>query len=188
MTTPGGEWHARWPPPACPVASRQVVDEDEPVVEAALRSSLRTADLVVVLAGRGGSGGEVVPRTLARIAGVRLVLNETVRRLVEEAHEREGRAVPRRLDRQSLLPQGAEALPSPAGEPGWSIRIEGASRRPCFPCGPRISTGSCASAWRRSPRRGRGATSPSSACSTRPGSSRPTPRSVWAPGSAARAP
>ncbi|HWP77421.1 MAG TPA: hypothetical protein VNU03_23055, partial [Methylomirabilota bacterium] len=49
-----------------PVASRQIVDEDETAVEEALRSAVEVASLVVVLAHPGGSSGEVVRRALSR--------------------------------------------------------------------------------------------------------------------------
>jgi nicotinamide-nucleotide amidase len=106
-----------------PVSSRQVLDEDEAQLDAALRAALAAAPLVVVLAGRGGSGGELVPRTLARIAGVRLVLNEAMLGALEDDHASRGRAMPRRLDRLALLPQGAALLPAPSGEPGWVLRV-----------------------------------------------------------------
>ncbi len=107
-----------------PVASRQVLDEDEALLESALRATLGAGALVVVLAGRGGSAGELVPRTLARVAGVRLVLSEPMLRLLEEDHASRGRAMPRRLDRLALLPQGASLLTAPSGEPGWSLAVD----------------------------------------------------------------
>ena len=56
-----------------PVASRQLVDEDEAALESALVAALSPPGLVVVLAAPGGSGGELVRRTIARLAGVRPV-------------------------------------------------------------------------------------------------------------------
>jgi nicotinamide-nucleotide amidase len=107
-----------------PVSARQILDEEEAQLEPALRAALTAARLVVVLAGRGGSAGELVPRTLARIAGVRLVLSEAMLRALEDDHASRGRAMPRRLDRLALVPQGATLLPVPSGEPAWSLRIE----------------------------------------------------------------
>ncbi|HTI57319.1 MAG TPA: nicotinamide-nucleotide amidohydrolase family protein [Verrucomicrobiae bacterium] len=103
-----------------PVASRQVVDEDETAVEEALRGALEAASLVVVLAHPGGSSGEVVRRALSRLTGARLVLNEKLLALLEEDFARRGQAMPRRLDRLALLPQGA-VLWSGAGEPAWML-------------------------------------------------------------------
>ena len=108
-----------------PVAARMVVDEDEAALEAVLAPAVDQAGLVVVLAPPGGSGGDVVRRVLARLAGVRLVLSERMLRFLEEDHARRGRALPRRLERLALLPQGAqiwmtpgESAPSAAG---WAL-------------------------------------------------------------------
>ena len=103
-----------------PVASRQVVDEDEIAVEEALRGALEAAVLVVVLAQPGGSGGEVVRRALARQSGARLVLNDKLLASLEEEFTRRGQAMPRRLDRLALLPQGAVLWPAP-GEVAWVL-------------------------------------------------------------------
>lgn len=109
-----------------PVASRQVVDEDETAVEEALRGALEAASLVVVLAHPGGSGGEVVRRALSRLTGSRLVLNDKMLALLEEDFARRGQAMPRRLDRLALLPQGAVLWPG-AGEPAWVLESKRAA-------------------------------------------------------------
>jgi nicotinamide-nucleotide amidase len=110
-----------------PVASRQFVDQDEPALEAALRHALEAYPLVVVLAGAGGAAGEIVRRTLARVTGARLVLNERVLHALEDAFRQRDRAMPRRAERLALLPQGAMLWPVPAGEPGWLLETPGAS-------------------------------------------------------------
>jgi len=104
-----------------PVASRQMVDEDEASLERALGAALAARGLVVVLASPGGSAGEIARRTLARLTGARLVLNPKLRVLLEEDFARRGLAVPHRLDRLALLPQGALLLPAPSGEPAWTL-------------------------------------------------------------------
>jgi len=104
------------------VASRQVVDESEAALEAALRGALEAGGLLVVLAQPGGSAGELVPRMIARLTGARLVLNEKRLALLEAAFAKRGQAMPRRLDRLALLPKGALLLPSaPDGWDGWSL-------------------------------------------------------------------
>jgi competence/damage-inducible protein CinA-like protein len=120
-----------------PVTARVVVDEDEAALEAVLGPALDQPGLVVVLAPPGGSAGDVVRRVLARLAGVRLVLSERLLRLLEDDHARRGRALPRRLERLALLPQGAQLWASPAdatapsegaasGGAGWVLEIRGA--------------------------------------------------------------
>jgi nicotinamide-nucleotide amidase len=111
-----------------------VVDEDEAALEGALGPALDQPGLVVVLAPPGGSAGDIVRRVLARLAGVRLVLSERLLRLLEEDHARRGRALPRRLERLALLPQGAQIWAAPAeagalpdggasGGAGWSLEV-----------------------------------------------------------------
>ena len=109
-----------------PVASRQVVDEDETAVEEALRGAVEAAALVVVLAQPGGSSGEVVRRALSRLSGARLALNDKLLASLEEDFARRGQAMPRRLDRLALLPQGALLWPA-AGEPAWVLEARRAA-------------------------------------------------------------
>lgn len=104
-----------------PVASRQVVDEAETALEPALAGAIGAGDLVVVLAPPGGSAGDIVRRTLARLTGTRLMLSEKLLALLGEDFASRGQAMPHRLDRLALLPQGAELWRAPSGEPGWSL-------------------------------------------------------------------
>lgn len=108
-----------------PIASRQIADEDEAALGPALEAAVATPGLVVVLDPPGGSAGEIVRRVLARLAGVRLALNDRLLALLEEDFARRGQAMPRRLDRLGLLPQGAELWPAPAGAPGFAIEVRG---------------------------------------------------------------
>ena len=54
------------------VTGRFAVDDDEVTLERALTTG---ASVTVVVAGSGSSSGDVVRRTLARVAAARLVLN-----------------------------------------------------------------------------------------------------------------
>ncbi|MFQ5899723.1 MAG: nicotinamide-nucleotide amidohydrolase family protein [Candidatus Methylomirabilia bacterium] len=104
-----------------PVTSRQVMETEEPAVEAAIRFGAAVHGLVVILTSFGESGGEVVRRVLARVTGTRLILNERLLAALENAHARQDRPMPRRLDRLALLPQGAVFWPMEQGEPGWLL-------------------------------------------------------------------
>jgi nicotinamide-nucleotide amidase len=101
-----------------PVESRVLVDDDEAALERALGTG---AALSVVVAGPGGSAGETVRRVVARLSGARLVLNERMLAALEETYRRLDRPLPRRAERQALLPQGAVLWPGDA-EPAWAVQ------------------------------------------------------------------
>src|SRR6184192_2305638 len=101
-----------------PVDGRVLVDDDEPALERALGAD---ASLTVVVAGPGGSAGETVRRVLARLSGTRLVLNDRMLAALEASYRRQDRPLPRRAERQALLPQGATPWPGDEGEPAWAV-------------------------------------------------------------------
>lgn len=98
--------------------SRTVVDEDEAALERALSP---VAPLTVLVAGLGGSTGDVARRVLARVTGARLVLNERMLAALGEIHRRRDRPLPRRDERLALLPQGATVWALPGVEPAWVL-------------------------------------------------------------------
>jgi nicotinamide-nucleotide amidase len=98
--------------------SRTIVDEDEGALERALTPP---APLTVLVAGPGGSTGDVVRRVLARVTGARLVLNDRMLAALEELHRRRERPLPRRDERLALLPQGAAVWAQPEGQPAWVL-------------------------------------------------------------------
>jgi PncC family amidohydrolase len=104
--------------------SRTVVDEDETALERALTPA---APLTVLVAGPGGSTGDVARRVLARVTGARLVLSERMLTALGEIHRRRDRPLPRRDERLALLPQGASVWPLPEGEPAWTLEGDGAA-------------------------------------------------------------
>jgi nicotinamide-nucleotide amidase len=105
-----------------PPAVRIFVEDDEGALERALAPEIA---LTVIVAGPGGSAGDIVRRTLARVAGVRLVLSEPMRVALEDVARRRDRPLPRRDDRLALLPQGASLWTAPAIEPAWALEAGG---------------------------------------------------------------
>src|SRR5262245_16111495 len=100
------------------VASRVFVEDDEPALEQALGSD---DVLTVVLAGAGGSAGDIVRRVIARVTGARLVLNERLLTALQERYRRLDRPLPRRAERLALLPQGATVWVTTDAEAGWAM-------------------------------------------------------------------
>ncbi len=105
-----------------PPAVRVFVEDDEGALERALAPDVA---VTVIVAGPGGSAGDIVRRTLARVAGVRLVLSEPMRAALEEAARRRDRPLPRRDDRLALLPHGAGLWTAPGVEPAWALEVSG---------------------------------------------------------------
>jgi nicotinamide-nucleotide amidase len=106
-----------------PVAARAFVDEDDAALGQVLA---RDGGVTVIVAGAGGSAGDVVRRVLARVAGVRLVLNDRMLSAIEQSYQRRNRAMPRRAERLGLLPQGAVLWPT-GGEPAWVLETDRAA-------------------------------------------------------------
>jgi len=100
------------------VAGRFAVEDDEAAVAEALAAG---AGVTVIIAGPGSSSGDVVRRAVARLAGVRLVLNERMLAALEERYRRRDRPLPRRAERLALLPQGAMPWFSPDTDPAWML-------------------------------------------------------------------
>ena len=100
------------------VVSRVFVEDDESALERALGSD---EALTVVLAGGGGSAGDIVRRVLARVTGARLVLNARLLTTLQERYRRLDRPLPRRAERLALLPQGATVWVTADAEAGWAM-------------------------------------------------------------------
>jgi nicotinamide-nucleotide amidase len=109
--------HATLVAAGVPVAGRLLVDDDETALEQALAAD----GLAVVVAGPGGSAGDVVRRVIARVTGTRLVLHERMLSALAEAYRRRDRPLPRRAERLALLPQSASVWPAGDGEPAWAL-------------------------------------------------------------------
>ena len=100
------------------VVSRVFVEDDESALERALGSD---EALTLVLAGSGGSAGDIVRRVLARVTGARLILNERLLTTLQERYRRLDRPLPRRAERLALLPQGATVWITADAEAGWAM-------------------------------------------------------------------
>ena len=110
--------HATLVAAGVPVAGRVLVEEDEAALEHALAGD---TGLAVVVAGPGGSTGDVVRRVIARLTGTRLVLHERMLGALQDAYQRRDRPLPRRAERLALLPQGASLWAAADGEPAWLL-------------------------------------------------------------------
>jgi nicotinamide-nucleotide amidase len=107
------------------VRQRREVALDEAAAERALRQAIEGGGLVAVLGDE--EGALLARRALARILGVRLVLNDRLLEAVATGYARRDQAMPRRAEALALVPSGASVLPDPAGaEPGLLVEVSGA--------------------------------------------------------------
>ena len=104
------------------VTGHFAVDDDEVTLERALTMG---SEVTIVVAGGGSSSGDVVRRTLARMGGSRLVLNERALDALRETYRRRDRPLPRRAERLALLPQGAVLWLSPESDPAFGLETDG---------------------------------------------------------------
>jgi nicotinamide-nucleotide amidase len=100
------------------LTGRFAVDDDEDSLEHALAMA---AGVTVIVTGAGSSAGDVVRRTLARVAGARLVLSDRALEALTERYRRRDRPLPRRAERLALLPQGATSWVSTDADPAFAL-------------------------------------------------------------------
>ena len=104
------------------MSGRFAVDDDDASLEQALAMG---ADVTVVVTGAGSSAGDVVRRTLARVADARLVLSDRALEALTERYRLRDRPLPRRAERLALLPQGAALWLSPGSDPAFVLEKDG---------------------------------------------------------------
>jgi nicotinamide-nucleotide amidase len=105
----------------------QVVGDDEPDVERAVRAAAQRVPLVFVTGGLGPTLDDVTRHGVARAA--ELELEESAEALVNvrDWYVRAGREMPETNKRQALVPRGAAVLHNPTGTaPGFRCRVGGA--------------------------------------------------------------
>jgi nicotinamide-nucleotide amidase len=98
-----------------------------------LREAARDCDLVIVAGGLGPTADDVTRQALAETLGTRLVLDGPALRRLEERFVRRGAKLPENMRVQAMLPEGARALPNPAGAAPVLAFMLGSSRVYAFP-------------------------------------------------------
>ncbi len=113
-----------------PVRFAAVVPDDESVMEATLRSALGHCRFVFVCGGLGPTTDDVTRVVAARVLGVRLLEDPASLARIRSRFRSRGMEMPEVNRRQALIPDGATALPNPAGTaPGVLAR---AARGACL--------------------------------------------------------
>lgn len=106
-----------------PLRGLRAVPPEDALAEQALREATAGAGLVAAVG--EGQGADVLRRSLARLAGTRLVLSDRALETLQALYRERGQAMPRRLERLALVPQGATVLAAPDGEPGFLQEVAG---------------------------------------------------------------
>jgi nicotinamide-nucleotide amidase len=116
---------------AIDVLSVITVGDYEDRIAWAWRTSLAEADLVVSTGGLGPTADDLTNETLARVAGVDLLLDEAEADKIRQLFQRLGRPMPDNNLKQAMLPAGAVVVPNELGTaPGYRLEIPSGDRRP----------------------------------------------------------
>jgi len=100
-------------------------------LEWAWRTALGQADVVISTGGLGPTADDLTNETLARVAGVRLVLDEEQAERIRQIFQSLGRPMPDNNLRQAMLPDGAEIIANGLGTaPGYRLVVPSAQRHP----------------------------------------------------------
>jgi nicotinamide-nucleotide amidase len=106
----------------------QVISDDEPEIERAVRSAAARAALVVVTGGLGPTLDDVTRHGVARAAERDLYESPEALLNVRAWYDRAGRAMPETNRRQALVPVGAVVVPNRFGTaPGFRCAVGGAT-------------------------------------------------------------
>jgi nicotinamide-nucleotide amidase len=93
-------------------------------LEWAWRQAIAQADLVVSTGGIGPTADDLTSETIARVAGVPLVLHEESAERIRGFFARANRPMPENNLRQAMLPGGAVVVPNPLGTaPGYRLAV-----------------------------------------------------------------
>ena len=106
------------------VVHSAMVGDDVPRLVTALRRALHDADVVLVCGGLGPTSDDVTREAIAEVAGVALVRDAALERMLRERFTTYGVPMPPAALQQADVPAGARALPNPAGSaPGLRVEI-----------------------------------------------------------------
>lgn len=109
-----------------------VVGDNPQRLEEAVRTALSRSDLVVTTGGLGPTGDDLTKETVARAAGLPLVLHEESKRRIEEYFK--GRECGETQFRQAMLPQGCQVFPNDFGTaPGCAFYSKAGALVMMFP-------------------------------------------------------
>ncbi len=113
------------------VVCKIVVGDFPDRLEWAWKTALDQADVVISTGGLGPTTDDLTNETLARVAGVALILHEAELEKIRRFFASVGRTMPENNVRQAMMPAGCDVIPNKLGTaPGYRIAIAAGTRRP----------------------------------------------------------
>jgi len=97
------------------VVHKAVVGDAPDEMRASFRHALERADVIVASGGLGPTSDDLTRETVAELLGRKLRPDEAILRHIQARFRRAGRTMPEINTRQAMVPEGATALPNPAG-------------------------------------------------------------------------
>jgi len=102
--------------------SISIVGNNEEVIAEMLRNALKRSDLIIMIGGLGPAEDDLTRKTIAKVSGKRLVLQEDILDRIKDYFREMGREMPKNAERQALIPSGAKVIENPVGSvPGFFL-------------------------------------------------------------------
>ncbi len=106
--------------------NQSVVGDNPARLRTAIREAMERSDIVILTGGLGPTADDITKETVASLLGVELIVREDVLHKLEEYYARQGRVMPRGVEKQALIPEGAEMFHNEVGTaPGFAIEKNG---------------------------------------------------------------
>ena len=97
-----------------------IVRDSEEEIADSLRRSLDNTDLVITTGGLGPTEDDITRKTIAKVTGKRLVLDENILDRIKLYFRERLREMPNNAEKQALIPFGAKTIENKAGTaPGF---------------------------------------------------------------------
>ncbi|MBN1795849.1 MAG: competence/damage-inducible protein A [Sedimentisphaerales bacterium] len=108
-----------------PRVSGYTVSDDILEVVKALKSASDEADVIIVVGGLGPTDDDITREAISEFCNCKLVLNEEILKKIKGFFDLRGGKMPPTNEKQTYLPEGAQALPNRIGTaPGIKIEFE----------------------------------------------------------------
>lgn len=107
------------------VAKQTTVGDDANELRAAFRECAARADILIVTGGLGPTSDDITRDVAAEIFGRKLFLDETVLKSIRDRFAVSKRPMPKQVEVQAMVPEGATVLPNANGTaPGLALEIK----------------------------------------------------------------